>query len=225
VRDGDAIDAEAWKRSETIYLPDGKAGLYPPVLAEGAASLLPDGDRPAVVFAVRVAPDGAARLDGVERALIHSRAKLAYETVAPADLPAGFEELARRVGAAELARGAARLDAPEQEVRHDGDGHFALTFRPQSEAEQRNAALSLATNTAVADALYAAHTGLFRVMPAPDQRAVARLRQTAHAFAIAWPPGQPLEQFQRGLDPADPRQAALIMEIRRAGRGASYQPY
>lgn len=39
------IDAEAWKRGESLYLPDGKAGLYPPVLAEGAASLLPDGPR------------------------------------------------------------------------------------------------------------------------------------------------------------------------------------
>jgi len=41
VDDGDVIDREAWRRGTTIYLPDGKAGLYPPVLAEGAASLLP----------------------------------------------------------------------------------------------------------------------------------------------------------------------------------------
>ena len=41
VADGDPIDVEAWSRGETFYLPDGKAGLYPRVLAEGAASLLP----------------------------------------------------------------------------------------------------------------------------------------------------------------------------------------
>ncbi|MFN5779171.1 MAG: RNB domain-containing ribonuclease, partial [Novosphingobium sp.] len=50
VAPGSALDAEAWQRGVTTYLPDGKAGLYPPVLAEGAASLLPDGPRPAVVF-------------------------------------------------------------------------------------------------------------------------------------------------------------------------------
>ena len=63
VDDGDPIDAEAWRRGATLYLPDGKAGLYPPVLSEGAASLLPDGPRPAVIFTVRVAPRrrGAAR--------------------------------------------------------------------------------------------------------------------------------------------------------------------
>ena len=46
VDDGDPLDTEAWQRGATQYLPDGKAGLYPPVLAEGAASLLPDGPRP-----------------------------------------------------------------------------------------------------------------------------------------------------------------------------------
>ena len=50
VSHGDPIDAEAWTRGVTTYLPDGKAGLYPPILAEGAASLLPNGPRPAVVF-------------------------------------------------------------------------------------------------------------------------------------------------------------------------------
>ncbi|MDQ2764153.1 MAG: RNB domain-containing ribonuclease, partial [Pseudomonadota bacterium] len=101
VHDGDAIDTEAWVRGETLYLPDGKAGLYPPVLAEGAASLLPDGPRPAVVFTTRVVPDGSVTLAGVERAIIHSRAKLAYDRVIDADLPAGFAELSRRIRDAE----------------------------------------------------------------------------------------------------------------------------
>src|SRR5687768_6624099 len=35
VEDGGVIDVEAWVRGTTRYLPDGKAGLYPPVLAEG----------------------------------------------------------------------------------------------------------------------------------------------------------------------------------------------
>ena len=76
--DGDPIDAEAWRRGATLYLPDGKASLYPAALSERAASLLPDGPRPAVIFTVRIAGDGAAHLDGAERGLIRSRAKLAY---------------------------------------------------------------------------------------------------------------------------------------------------
>ena len=42
--------AEALDPGETLYLPDGRAPLYPPSLSEGAASLLPDGDRPAVLW-------------------------------------------------------------------------------------------------------------------------------------------------------------------------------
>ncbi len=224
VREGDALDTEAWTRGETLYLPDGKAGLYPPALAEAAASLLPDGPRPAVIFSVRVAPDGAVKLDGAERAVIRSRAKLAYETATEAELP-GVAELAGSVAAAEDARGAARVDPPEQVVERGADGKFALSLRALLASETMNAALSLASNMAVADALYSAHTGLFRVMAAPDARAEMRLRQTARAFALDWPAAQPLTAFQKTLDPRDAKQAAFMLAVRRAGNGASYAPY
>lgn len=225
VADGDPIDTEAWARGMTTYLPDGKAGLYPPVLAEGAASLLPDGPRPAVVFTTRIAPDGSVALQGVERAVIRSRAKLAYESVRDDQLPPGFAEVAERIHAAEQARGAARIDPPEQEVEKDAGGKFRLLFRPLAPAESRNAALSLATNLAVADLLQANATGLFRVMAEPDLRAEGRLRQTARAFGMVWPDEAPLAQFEKTLDPADPRHAAFMLAVRRAGRGASYAPY
>ncbi|MFM2300450.1 MAG: hypothetical protein RLZZ84_186 [Pseudomonadota bacterium] len=225
VNDGDPIDAEAWARGETTYLPDGKAGLYPPILAEGAASLLPDGDRPAVIFTTRVAPDGAVALVGAERAVVRSRAKLAYGSVTSADLPDGFDELARRIEAAEDRRGAARVDPPEQEVDEDAAGHFTLRFRPLLPAETGNAALSLASNLAVADALLKAGAGLFRVMAGPDAYATARLRHTARAFDLTWPAEASLEQFERTLDPARPRDAAFMLAVRRAGAGASYVPY
>lgn len=225
VADGDPVDVEAWRRGMTIYLPDGKAGLYPPVLSEGAASLLPDGPRPAVVFTVRVAPDGAVALDGAERAVIRSRAKLAYDSVTPAELPPGFDAVAARVRAAEQRRGAARVDPPEQEVTRDTGGRFTLAFRPRLAAEEDNAALSLATNLAVAALLQAHRTGLFRVMAEPDDGAVARLRHTARALGLDWPAGLGLAAFERGLGGATAAEAALMMAIRRAGRGAAYVPY
>lgn len=226
VADGDPIDVEAWKRGETLYLPDGKATLYPPLLSEGAASLLPNVERPAVIFAVRVAPEGGVRLDGAERGIIRSVAKLAYESVTSEQLPPGFAELALRIEAAENARGAARVDPPEQEVaRGNDDGRLHLAFRPRLVSEDRNAALSLATNLAVADALQAHHTGLFRVMAAPDRAAVARLRNTARGFGLDWPADESLEQFSKSLKATDPVQAAFMLEIRRAGHGASYAPY
>ena len=225
VADGDLLDQEAWRRGETTYLPDGKAGLYPPVLAEGAASLLPDGPRAAVIFTTRVAPDGAVKLQGAERAIIRSRAKLAYENVRDEDLPADFIELARRITDAEDRRGAARVDPPEQEVEHNGNGKFTLRFRPLLPSETRNAAMSLASNLAVADALQAAGTGLFRIMSEPSDFAVKRLRLTAQAFGLDWADATPLAQFEKALDPLDPRQAAFMLAVRRAGEGASYMHY
>lgn len=225
VTDDDPVDREAWKRGVTTYLPGGKASLYPPVLSEHAASLLPDGPRPSTVLTVRVAPDGTVKLDAATRAVIRSGAKLAYATVTDAELPAGFVDLAKRIEAAEDRRGAARVDPPEQEVDRDEAGRFALRFRPYSLAETRNAALSLAANMAVADAMLAAGTGLFRVMAPPDDFAVERLRRTARAFRVDWPGDMPLEQCEKRLDPGKPSEAALMLAIRRAGQGASYAPF
>lgn len=224
VPDGGAMDSEAWRRGTSQYLPDGKVPLYPTRLSDGAASLLPDGDRPAIILTVRVNPSGNARLDRVERAIIRSRAKLAYETVTEKDLPIGFVELAARVAAAEQSRGAARVEPPEQEVVAE-NGCYRLRLRPKSWAEEKNAALSLAANLAVAEALLDAGTGLFRTMAEPEEWAVRRLRNTARALDIKWPKSESLQQIERRLDPGEPAQAALMLAIRHAGHGASYEPY
>ncbi|HYW14990.1 MAG TPA: RNB domain-containing ribonuclease [Allosphingosinicella sp.] len=225
VEDGDPVDEEAWRRGTTQYLPDGRAGLYPPVLSEGAASLLPDGPRPAIIFTVRIAEDGAVRLDGAERAIVRSRAKLAYDKVAASDLPPDFAELALRIQGAEQRRGAARVNPPAQELAALGGGRFELLFRPSLESEIRNASLSLATNLAIADTLQAHGTGLFRIMAEPDERAVARLRHTAGALGLDWPAQAPLAEIERRLDPADPRHATFMLAVQRAGQGASYVPF
>src|SRR4029079_4938168 len=142
--------------------------------------------------------------------------KLAYETVRPADLPAELHELSRRVDAAEDARGAPRGEVPEQDALA-GDGPWALRFDPRLPSEDVNAGLSLATNVAVADALLAAHTRLFRVMDAPTDGAVRRLRQTARAFGLSWPDTQSLADFQRSLPTDEPRAAAFLIAGRRGG--------
>ncbi|MEO7654658.1 MAG: RNB domain-containing ribonuclease [Sphingomicrobium sp.] len=225
VAPGGALDREAWARGITVYLPDGKVSLYPPLLSEGAASLLPDGPRPVILFIVRVAPDGHTRLDAVERALIQSRAKLGYATVRDSDLPAGFAELTGRVEQAEKARGAARVDPPQQQVIALPAGGFALDFRPMSAIEQANAALSLAANLAIADALLEAKTGLFRVMAEPGKRAASRLRHTAKALGLDWPSHLSLDEREKSLDPNVRADAAFMLAVRRAGSGARYAPF
>ena len=224
VPDGGALEAEAWQRGLTLYLPDDRARLYPPALSEAAASLLPDGPRPAIVASVRCASDGAVKLDSVTRAVIRSRAKLAYETVEIAAVP-HLAEFAGRMKRSEDARGAARVDPPEQEVERAADGTYHLTFRPWLPSETANASLSLAANMAIADALFAAKTGLFREMAPPDERALARLRNTARALGLVWPDNATLLQFERTVDPRTRPGAAFQLAVRRAGGGARYLPF
>ena len=50
VTPGGPIDLEAHRRGMTLYAPDRRIPLHPPVLSEGAASLLPDQLRPALLW-------------------------------------------------------------------------------------------------------------------------------------------------------------------------------
>src|SRR5918994_1137986 len=51
---GGAVDAEAHRRGVTLYGPDRRAPVPPVELSEGAASLLPGEDRPALGWEVRL---------------------------------------------------------------------------------------------------------------------------------------------------------------------------
>jgi exoribonuclease R len=144
--------------------------------------------------------------------------------VQPSDLPPVFGEFSRRVDAWEATRGATAVEPPEQLVERNTHG-YRLTFRPRLVSEAQNSAMSLATNIAVGDALFRAHTGLFRVLAEPDPRAEGRLRHTAQALGVAWPKGVALEQFTRGLDGNEPRNAAFLLAVRRAGGAAEYATY
>ncbi len=135
VSPGDPVDVEANRRGETLYGADSKIPLHPKVLSEGAASLLPDQVRPALLWTIKVDDTGEGVDVKVERALVRSRAQLTYEGV-QADLDAGRASelvgLLQEVGELRLQREAARggvsLPLPEQELV-EKDGHWELEFR------------------------------------------------------------------------------------------------
>ena len=81
VEPGGALDRAVWERGVTYYSPDGAVPLHPPVLATGAASLLPDQVRPAIVWTLDLDADGALLETDVARARVRSRAKLDYAGV------------------------------------------------------------------------------------------------------------------------------------------------
>jgi VacB/RNase II family 3'-5' exoribonuclease len=229
VTPGDPVDVEANRRGETLYGADSKVPLHPPVLSEGAASLLPDEVRPALLWTIRVDYTGEGTDVQVERALVRSRAKLSYEGV-QADLDAGrapeLVELLREVGELRLAREAARggvsLPLPEQELVENGDGHWELEFRRLTPVETWNAQISLLTGMAAASLMVYARVGILRTLPPADPRDVQRLHRTARALGIEWPAEQLYPDFIRTLDPSLPTHAAMIVACTRLLRGAGY---
>ena len=78
---GDAVDLEAHRRGESLYGGSTRIPLHPPVLSEGAASLLPDQVRPAFLWTVRLDSAGEITDAQVERARVRSRQRLDYDGV------------------------------------------------------------------------------------------------------------------------------------------------
>jgi exoribonuclease R len=231
VRPGGAVDVETWGRGQTVYLPDGKVPLHPKVLSEDAASLLPGQDRPAVVWTIDLDADGGTVAMAVERALVRSRAKLAYEQVQSdvdadqaAEPVALLPEIGKLLIERGLTRGAISLPRPEQEVERDGDG-WQLRLRAPLAVEEYNAQISLLTGAVAARMMIEGRIGLLRTMPAPDPEAVDRLRAAAPALGVLWPNGVQVGAVIATLDPADPRAAAFFDQTAELMRGAGYRAF
>ncbi|MDJ0383017.1 RNB domain-containing ribonuclease [Streptomyces sp. G-G2] len=231
VTPGGALDAEAHRRVTTLYFPDGKVPLHPRVLSEGAASLLPDQDRPALLWRLDLDAAGRVVSTDVRRALVRSRAKLHYEGVQQAIDDGTAEEslaLLKDVGTLredlETERGGISLNVPEQEIV-ERDGSYTLAYRAPLPADGWNAQISLMTGMAAADLMLASGTGILRTLPTAPDGAVGRLRRTAQALHIDWPHHVPYAQLVRSLDPRRPAHAAFLQECTALLRGAGYTAF
>ena len=228
VTPGDPVDVEANRRGETLYGADSKVPLHPPVLSEGAASLLPDEERPALLWTIKVDATGEGTDVDVVRARVRSQAQLDYASVQK-QVDAGTADemfgLLREVGELrikrEAARGGVSLPLPEQEIDIDGD-RWSLKFREMLPVEQWNAQISLLTGMAAASLMVYARVGLLRTLPPPEPGEVQRLHRTAKALEIDWPAEQLYPDFIRSLDPTNPRHAAMVLACTRLLRGAGY---
>nr|WP_194719973.1 RNB domain-containing ribonuclease [Cellulosimicrobium arenosum] len=236
VEPGGALDAEAHERGTTLYAPDVRTPLHPPVLSEGAASLLPGEDRPAVVWRIALDGRGEPVEAVVRRAVVRSRERLSYDD-AQARIDAGTTgqeaaaslALLREVGelriARERERGGVSLDVPEQETVARDDGTFGLELRSTLPVEGWNAQISLLTGIVAARIMRDGGTGIFRSLPAADPRDVERLRRTAAALGIGWPTEVAYADLLPTLDSAVPRHAAFLTEATSLFRGASYEAF
>ncbi len=228
VRPDGAMDAESRLRGVTVYCPDVRVPLHPPVLSEGAASLLPGEVRSAFVWDLTVGPDGDVRERGLTRALVRSTERLSYEDagrrVADGDVDDRLgllREIGTRLIDAERRRGGASLPRPQQEVRLV-DGRVDLRYRTGTVVEDWNAQLSLLTGMVAADMMLDAGIGVLRTMPPPDERSRSLVRREAAALGIDWPEDVAYGDLLRSLDRADRRHMAFVHAAAALFRGAGY---
>jgi exoribonuclease R len=229
VRPNGKLDAECHRRVMTLYFPDGRTPLHPPVLSENAASLLPGRIRPAALWTIDLDSSGQPERVEVHRALIRSGQRFDYAGVQAAlDSSTSAEEplvLLREVGRLrqekERERGGVDLPIPEQEVVEQ-NGSFGLAFRSELPVEGWNAQISLLSGMAAAEIMLRGRIGLLRTLPQAPAREIERLRRVAHGLGIDWPDGVGYGEVVRTLDPGRPVHAAMLEEFTSLLRGAGY---
>ncbi|MFF8811888.1 RNB domain-containing ribonuclease [Streptomyces pactum] len=248
---GGALDAETHRRAVAVDLPDVRVPLHPDVLGEGAAALLPDRDRPALLHQLDLDEFGELVFTDVRRAVVRSRARLEPAAV-QRELDSGAAEepltLLRDIGLlrqeVEEARGGISLDAPEQRIVPHGHGGYALEYRVPLPVETWYAQIALLTGTAAAGLMLAAGTGILRTRPAAPDGAVGRLRRVARALGVEWPHGTSYAEVVRSQSPArrapagpagevptaagtavPPHHAAFLLECTGLLRGAGYTAF
>ena len=234
VAPGGALDRDSFARGVTLYLPDGRAPMLPNVLGEGGASLLPEQERPALLWTIDLDETGAATSARLERASVRSRAQLDYGGV-QASLDQGDADeplqLLRTIGelrrVLEAARGGVSLDLPAQEVvplstAGVPTGTFALEYAAPLPVEGWNAQISLLAGMEAAKIMIAAGTGILRVVPPPQPWQFDRLRRSARGLGISWPRATKWSDVLRSLDRTDPDAAAFLTQAAHLLRGAGY---
>ncbi|MBK7047400.1 MAG: RNB domain-containing ribonuclease [bacterium] len=227
---GGALDRDTRERVETIYCPDKRVGLHPPLMSEGFASLLPGQRTKAVLWTLDVDRDGNLTGFDARRAWVRSRRQYAYPELAtspPAearDLVTALHEFGQARRAALRKLGAVTLPRPSQEAVVE-DGKVSLEFRASLDVEDDNAQVSLLTGMAAARCMLDAGVGILRTMPAASPEALQRLRRQAAALGMEWPDAWTYADMLDHLDPGAPRTAAFLTEAGALFRGARWEAF
>ena len=229
---GGPLDGEAGRRGQTLYSPDRRTPLHPPVLSEGAASLLPGELRAAALWTIDLDADGEPLRVDLRRARVRSRAQLDFPAVqVQADAGTLPEPLAllpvigRLLQRRAAERGAIELGTPDQSVEATPDGGWTLVLRGDLPVEGWNAQISLLTGRCAAALMLDGGLGLLRTLPPPRPSDVDSLRVLAPALGVDWPEGAAPGAVISGLDPARPGHAAFLEEAVTLLRGAAYTAF
>jgi len=201
VRPGSALDREAARRANSVYVPGTVEPMLPLRLSADACSLAPGVERLAVTTEIAIGPDGRARSASFYRSRIRSDERLSYDQLdeyfagrsAPPDLIAEPLALARRAAALlrDARRGSAlEISTTEPEFEFDDDGMVVAAHSvEQTEAHGLIEQLMICANERVAEHCERQRVPtIYRVHERPDPMRVAELFEKLAALDVPTPP-------------------------------------
>lgn len=208
VREGSALDADAYERATSVYFPERAVHMFPEALATGICSLKPHVDRLVQSCLMEVNAQGTVVSYELHDGVIRSTERMTYTDVSaildgdraareryPALVPM-FEtmrDLFEVLHGRRRRRGSIDFDMPEPEVILDQEGLIADIV-----ASERNVAhriieeFMLLANETVADHLESQRMPtLYRVHEPPDPLKVLEFDEfvSSLGYALAAPPG------------------------------------
>ncbi len=229
---GSAVDREALRRGNSVYVPGLVEPMLPEALSNRACSLLPHQDR--LTVTVEMELDGArVRRAAFHRSVIRSDARLDYPRVdrifegsERAEEPWGEPlQVARRVAAAlheaREARGALAVESVEPEFAFSREGHVTrLAASEPTESHRLIEHLMIAANEAVATLLETRKLpALYRVHERPEPARVEHLVAQLASLDVPTPPLPERMTPQQAMDVAGEISHLVDREVRRRRHG------
>ena len=194
VKPGAALDREAYKRGNSVYLPDRVIPMLPERLSNGVCSLNPGVNRLTHSVFLEFSRDGRTKSTRFARTVIRSARRLTYREAYAILRAAPADQLSERLHVAwELAsllrrkrfqQGSLDLDFPEVKVRLDDQGKPILLERIENdESHQLVEEFMLAANEAVARELKnRSIPTIYRVHENPDPDKLAEYRELVLSY-------------------------------------------
>jgi ribonuclease R len=238
VEPGSALDREARRRGNSVYLPDRVIPMLPERLSNGVCSLKPEVDRLTHSVFIQFDKRGVAKSARFARTVIRSAHRLTYKEAYAILTWPSRDELGERLHVAwELAgllrrkrfeRGALDLDFPEVKVWVDTNGKPVRLERVENdESHQLIEEFMLAANEAVARELKKrALPTIYRVHENPDPEKLGEYREFALSFAYKVGDLTHRAELQRLLAEirGKPEEQALKVGLLKSLKRARYDP-
>lgn len=238
VKPGTALDREARRRGNSVYLADRVIPMLPENLSNGLCSLRPDEDRLAFSVFAQINRDGTVRSVRFGRSVIRSSARLTYRQALALLQSPPKDELGRRVHAAwdcsstlrkkRFASGSLNLEMPEVKVWLDGEGRpVRLELVENDISHQLIEELMLLANELVARHLKRRkQPNVYRIHEKPEPEKLDEFRDLAATYGVKAGDLGHRPELQKLLDGLNgkPYASALKIGLLKSLKRARYSP-